>query len=123
MRYLVALLILMLSGCAYLSTKPQDASDLERDRSMARARLQLEAGTVQGAYVCKKYAVGIAETDLVKGTVIEAKQDRIRVKIDDPGTFPHDMNGSGIEKGSLVWDKGMGWVPCVRALAVHAEME
>ena len=123
MRYLLPVLMLMLSGCAYFSTKSQDASNLERDRSMERARLESEAGTVQGAYVCKKYVMGIAEIDWVKGTVIAAKQDRIRVRIDDPGTFPHDMNGSGIAKGSLIWDEGVGWAPCVRALAVHAEME
>lgn len=123
MRYLLPALVLMLSGCAYFSTKPQDTSALERERSMERGRLESDAGAAKGAYVCKKYRVGIAETDWVKGTVIEARLDAIRVKIDDPGNFPHEQNGMDLEKGSLVWDKGMGWVPCVRELAGRAETE
>jgi hypothetical protein len=119
MRYLVPVLIIMLSGCAYFSVKPQDMSALEKERSMERTRLEAEAGAVPGAYVCKKYAVGIAEIDWVKGTVIEAKRDRIRVKIDDPGNFPHEVNGMEVAKGALVRDNVMGWVPCVKALAVH----
>lgn len=122
MRYLVSVLILMLSGCAYFSTKPRDTSALERERSMERVRLEAGAGAVKGAYVCKQYAMGIAETNWVKGTVIEARKDSIRVKIDDPGNFPMSVNGSNVTKGALIWDKDMGWVPCVKDLAGHSEM-
>ena len=123
MRYFPVVLIFMLSGCAYFGGKAQDSANLDRERSIARTRLEAEAGAVPGAYVCKKYGVGIGSEDWVKGTVAEAKQGSIRVKIDEPGSFPHLVNGAEISKGSLVWDNVMGWRPCVKALATDTERE
>ncbi len=122
MRYLSAVLLFMLSGCASSGSMP-DTAGLDAAHVRERIRLVAEAGAGQGAYVCKKYRIGIAEIDWVKGTVIEARQDRIRVKIDDPGSFPHVLGGIEISKGSLVWDGDMGWAPCLKELAGHSKMD
>lgn len=111
----------LLSGCA--STILPDTTALDAAHVRERARLEAEAAAVPGAYVCRKFTMGIAEIDWVKGTVTEVRQDKIRLKIDDPGSFPHVMDGAEISKGSLAWDNDMGWVPCVKDLAGHSEMD
>ena len=121
MRYFPAILVFMISGCANSGNMP-DTAGLDAAHVRERMRLEAEAGAGQGAYVCKKYRIGIAEIDWVKGTVIGARSDKIRISINDPGSFPHVLGGIGISKGSLVWDNDMGWVPCVKELAGHTKM-
>lgn len=119
MRYPFMFLIVTLSGCA--NPILPDMSALDAAHARDRVRLETEAGAGRpGAYVCKQYTIGIAEIDWVKGSVVEARGEKIRVSIDDPGNFPHELGKTRISKGSLVWDNDTGWVPCVKALAGHS---
>lgn len=57
--------------------------------------------------------VGIAEQDWLKGVVVEANAEQLSVRIDEPGRFPHVMNGVSIAPGSVVFDKPSLWTPCL----------
>ena len=65
-----------------------------------------------GAMVCRQMQVGIAERDWIRGVVMEIAGDRIGVRIDDPGRFPHSLNGTAVVRGVLVRDAASAWMPC-----------
>jgi len=66
-----------------------------------------------GAKVCRTIRVGIAERDWVRGVVVEASDDRIRVQIEHAGRFPHVLDGTAVVRGALVWDVPADWTPCI----------
>ncbi len=108
---------LLAAGC---SSWPWDRHDrtveaLERARVQDRVRYLAQAAVGRpGAYVCRELSEGIAETDWIRGTVMQADGERIRVKISDPGRYPHQVNGTEIAEGALLWDDDTAWIPCVK---------
>lgn len=57
--------------------------------------------------------VGIAEREWIRGEVAEVSAGRISVRIDDPGRYPHTLNGVVVTKGQLIPDSPLAWVPCL----------
>jgi len=65
-----------------------------------------------GVRVCRELPVGIAIRDRVRGTVTAVEADRIAVRIDDAGRFPHTVHGKEITRGAMMWDAPTAWTPC-----------
>ena len=66
----------------------------------------------RGARVCREMRVGIAERDWVRGEVLEAEGSRVRIRIDEPGRYPHTIGGSVVARGAAVSDDALAWTPC-----------
>ena len=66
-----------------------------------------------GAKVCRTMQVGIAERDWIRGVVSEISDGKVTVRIDDAGRFPHELNGTAVVRGALVWDAPAVWTPCL----------
>jgi hypothetical protein len=56
--------------------------------------------------------VGIAERDWLRGVVAGVADERIGVRIDDAGNFPHVVGGTPARRGEVVWDLMQSWLPC-----------
>lgn len=83
---------------------------------MARARAYAELTAAvgkPGAKVCRDMMVGSVTHDRVRGTVIEVKEGKLRVRIDDAGRFQHLISNLVIAKGDMVWDALQSWTPCL----------
>jgi hypothetical protein len=81
----------------------------------ARAKFQEEiriAVAREGQRVCREVAVGIAEHDWLRGVVVGIADERIGVRIDDAGSFPHVVGGTPARRGDVVWDLLQSWLPC-----------
>lgn len=90
------------------------AEIIEQARARARAEKEIQLAVAKpGTRVCRKFTVGIAEIDWIRGVVVEADSSHLCIKIDDPGLFAHTLNGSEIIRGSMVWDAVLVWTPCV----------
>ena len=82
---------------------------------MARVRANAERRVAvgkQGARVCRDFLVGTVTRDRVRGTVTSVETDRIAVRIDDPGHFPHAVGDTKVAKGATIRDELMSWAPC-----------
>jgi hypothetical protein len=88
---------------------------IESDQEVARAvaeRAHRAAVTKPGTRVCRLLAIGISERDWIRGTVVEAGPRDVGIRIDDPGRFPHQLNGTAVIPGAVVRDAPLGWTPC-----------
>ena len=106
----------MLSLAACGTTGVRNPESAEAGRAAVSRALAEVAGRVAvskpGVKVCKRISVGISEHEWIRGTVMEADADKIRVRIDDPGRFPQAHDGTAIARGAVVWDKPLQWTPC-----------
>jgi hypothetical protein len=66
----------------------------------------------EGQKVCRQIAVGIAERDWVRGTVVALNEDKVGIRIDDPGRHLHVISNAEARKGEVVWDLPQEWTPC-----------
>jgi hypothetical protein len=66
----------------------------------------------EGQKVCRAMAVGIAERDWVRGTVVAISPDQVGVRIDDPGRHAHVISNAEARRGQVVWDAATEWTPC-----------
>lgn len=100
---------LLLGACA--------AGEVPHPTSPAAARAVAEAGTYAavarpGATVCRQLRFGIAERDWIRGEVVSAAGQELRVRIEDPGRFGQSLNGVPLARGVVVNDAPRAWVPC-----------
>jgi hypothetical protein len=65
-----------------------------------------------GVRVCRDLLVGTVTRDRVRGTVASVEGERIAIRIDDPGHFPHSIGNVQTVKGATVRDEIMSWMPC-----------
>ena len=82
---------------------------------IARARFEEEARAAvakEGQKVCREMAVGIGGRDWVRGVVVATSADKVGVRIDEPGAFPHLIAEVEPRQGDVVWDEPKNWTPC-----------
>ncbi len=82
---------------------------------LARIKFEEEARAAvakEGQKVCREMPVGIALRDWLRGSVVGLTPDRVAVRIDDPGLYPHVLAGVEARKGEVLWDAAHGWTPC-----------
>ena len=82
---------------------------------IARARARAEAVAAvgkPGITVCREMKVGIAIRDWIKGTVITVGDDGIAVRINDAGQMGHVIRGVAVDKGTVIKDDFLNWMPC-----------
>jgi hypothetical protein len=82
----------------------------------ARAKFEQEARSAvakEGLKVCRELPIGIGARDWVQGTVVALSGERVGVRIDDAGSFPHVIAGVEARKGEVLWDLPSGWTPCL----------
>jgi len=84
---------------------------------MMEARIKFEAQARaavarEGQKVCREMPVGIALADWVRGTVVAVSAERVGVRIDDAGRYPHRITGVEARTGDVLWDLPQGWTPC-----------
>ena len=103
-------LVAALSGCA---SKPEPPFD--RKVAGAVSTTAAEAAVSKpGTKVCRMVQLGIAERDWIRGVVQQTEEaNTIRVRIEDPGKFPHSLNGTPVARGAVVLDKAIAWTPCI----------
>jgi hypothetical protein len=65
-----------------------------------------------GQKLCRAMPVGIALHEWVRGKVVKVEQDRVAVRIDEPGTFGEAIGGAELKKDEVIWDDPYGWTPC-----------
>ena len=46
------------------------------------------------------------------GVVVQAEEERVAVRIDEPGTYGEAIGGAELKKGEVIWDEPYGWTPC-----------
>jgi len=118
-RVLLALLLAAFS-CHVLArtdAKPGQAGmkPLEQQRLETRTRLQaLSAVGSPGQFVCRKLRVGISEHDWIRGYVVSATEEKLRVRITDAGQFPHQFDGADLAQGTVIEGNIENWVPCIQ---------
>jgi len=66
----------------------------------------------EGQKVCRQMPIGIALHDWVRGTVVATSEDKVGVRIDDPGRHPHVIASVEARKGDVLWDLPTEWTPC-----------
>ncbi|MGQ0545265.1 MAG: MORN repeat-containing protein [Betaproteobacteria bacterium] len=82
---------------------------------LARAKFEQESRAAVakvGQKVCREVPVGIGERDWVRGVVVELTQDKVAVRLEDPGIQPHVVGRVELRKGEITWDEPMAWTPC-----------
>ena len=72
----------------------------------------LKAVAKVGQKVCRAMPVGIARHEWVRGEVIKVENERVAVRIDEPGTFGEAIGGAELKKNEVIWDEPYGWTPC-----------
>jgi hypothetical protein len=65
-----------------------------------------------GQKVCRAMPVGIGRQEWVRGEVVKVEEDRVAVRIDEPGTYGEAIGGAELKKGEAIWDEPYGWTPC-----------
>ncbi len=106
----VAVLLVTVTGCATGGGAPKDDPQFARSIADTAARA---AVAKPGARVCRELQVGIAERDWVSGVVVAAEGATVSVRVDDPGRYPHTLNGIEAKKGTLIRDNPAAWIPCL----------
>jgi hypothetical protein len=66
----------------------------------------------EGQKGCREMPIGIALSEWIRGTVVGVAEERVGVRIDEPGKQPHVVAGVEARKGEVVWDLPQGWTPC-----------
>ena len=82
---------------------------------LALRKFQEEARSAvakEGVKVCRELPIGIAERDWIRGTVVAKKDERVGIRIDDAGRYPHVVSNVEIRKGETIWDAPTEWTPC-----------
>jgi hypothetical protein len=111
----LAACIVLTAGCG--TSRSPNRPGSEESRAASARVLSDTAVTVAvskvGARVCRALKVGISERDWIRGVVIEAGSDTVRIRIDDPGRFPHTLDGTALSAGTVIQDRATNWTPCV----------
>ena len=104
------------SGDEYAGQWVDDAiAGMPTPMMIAQARAMTEtivAVAKPGVRVCRALPVGIAVRDWIRGKVTAVDGERIEVRIDDPGTQPHAINGRPLIAGTSFWSAAEKWKPC-----------
>ena len=105
------------SGDVYSGTWENDRpTGVGTEMMRARARFAAEALAAiarEGQKVCREMPAGIGGRDWVRGVVVGIEGEHVGVRIDDPGRFPHSLNGTAVVRGALVRDTASAWTPCL----------
>jgi len=101
-----------IGACGTSDPKRAPAFDPQFARAVTDTATQAAVAR-PGAKVCRQMQVGIAERDWVRGVVMEVSAETIGVRVEDPGRFPHTLNGTAVVRGALVRDASRAWTPCL----------
>jgi len=105
----------LLGACSFLSSKEDDNQKLMEIRQTYRERMAKEVEVMvarPGVTVCRQFTAGIGNREWVRGTVVEAESGTIKVRIDDPGQYSHNLNGIEIRREVVILDSADTWIPC-----------
>lgn len=82
---------------------------------LARATFQREAQAAlsrPGTRACREMRIGLTEREWIHGTVMQAGDGKVAIRIEHTGTHLHVVAGVEVIKGDTVWDDATLWVPC-----------
>ena len=82
----------------------------------ARAKFAQEARAAvakEGQKVCRLMPIGIANEEWIRGVVVAVQPERVAVRIDEAGKYPHVIGNAEIRKGEVAWDLPQEWTPCL----------
>ena len=65
-----------------------------------------------GARVCRNIPVGIAQVDVVSGTVLKLEADQLHIRIDRIGRFNNILDDREIRVGLEIVQDTEHWFPC-----------
>ena len=72
----------------------------------------LAAMAVPGTKLCREVTIGIAERELVVGSVVQSTPVGVQVRFDQPSRLIESLDGSPVRPGGLVWSPVLSWIPC-----------
>ena len=105
----------LLGACSLFPSKYDDNQKLAEARQTYRARMAKEVEVMVAqpwVTICRQFTAGIGNREWVRGTVVEAESAKIKVRIDDPGQFSHNVDGVEIQRGVMIVDAADSWIPC-----------
>lgn len=103
--------VLALGGCA---SEPEPAAEVDTRLARALHASAIRAAVAHpGVTVCRQLMVGIAERDWVRGQVVGVRESAVGVRIRDTGRFPHMVEKTLVEPGTVLWAAPIAWTPCV----------
>ena len=100
----LGLLFFVASGAAQVNPGLKLRADAERRAAVSNA----------GTKVCSPTAIGIGVIDWVKGTVVGAQGDTLRVRIDTSARYGQRIDGIELKKDAVVNDSMANWMPCAQ---------
>ena len=104
------------SGDVYSGPWKDDAfAGQPTEMMIARAIFEKEAAAAvakEGQKVCREMTVGVGGRDWVRGVVVATSAEKVGVRIEEPGEFPHVIAEVEARKGDVVWDAPTNWTPC-----------
>jgi hypothetical protein len=108
-RTLALALAVALSACAAPRPLPHDTEAARAFTQTAR-----EAAVERpGARVCRHVELGISESDLVRGIIVQVKGELVAVRIERAPRFPYSIGGTALAPKAVVWDNAISWTPCL----------
>ncbi len=119
---LIGSLGLSLTGCtlmqhtlATLLPAPWTQNEQQLDqRHQQSMNMYLNSANILrlGTHLCRSLPTGIVGQDWIQGNVVGYKIAKVAIKIADAGHEPHELQGSVITLGQVIWDEGSLWIPC-----------
>jgi hypothetical protein len=107
----------LLSSCALLEERGfitiQRPDPVAREAQRARAAKETAVALTLGARVCRLMAVGIGTREWVRGVVVQPDPERVSVRIEEPGQYPHVIEGVELSRGAVVKSATADWIPCL----------
>lgn len=93
-----------------IATGPPTPMMQARVKFLAEARAAVGK---EGTKVCREVPIGIAERDWVRGTVAAVSGEKVGIRIDQAGRYPHVVAGVEARQGEVLWDSPDEWTPCL----------
>lgn len=85
-------------------------------RMYARSRAHVEhvaAAARMGNKVCRSVTHGIGTQDWLRGRVVDIKNGKIAVRLDDAGRFQQAASSVTMKAGDVLWEPARAWTPCL----------
>lgn len=110
-KLLVGAFAVALGACA-AAPRPPGEPDSALARTMHESAVRASLAR-PGIHACRQLMVGIAERDWLRGDIVDASRSLIGVRIRDAGRFPHFVDNTFVQPGTVLWAAPAAWTPCV----------
>ncbi len=109
----MAVLKIFLVAFACLFAMSAHAQNVSREnvRQLTK-QAAIAAQITPGVMVCKRFTLGLASEDWVRGRVLTVDAEFAQLRIIDPGQHLHEWQGRLLARGSEIAANLADWIPC-----------